>query len=122
MCSRPSSPSHELQSLNRELAGLLQTDPVDLSLGAEISLGDDLVICGILGGKDVGKSTLINTLAQTRVSADAREVGRGTEHPMVYVHRRQRERVDARLQALGQQVACDVTLHDADAIANVVPA
>lgn len=120
MRSRPSSLSHELQSLNRELAGLLHTDPVDLSLGAEVSLSDDLVICGILGGKDVGKSTLINTLAQTRVSADAREVGRGTEHPMVYVHRRQRENVDARLQALGQQVPFDVTLHEADAIANVV--
>jgi hypothetical protein len=105
--------------LNRELAALLRTEPADLSLGAAAALGDDLVLCGILGGKDVGKSTLINALAQTRVSADAREVGRGTEHPMVYVHREQREAVQQRLQALGQDIAFDVTHHDADAIRNV---
>lgn len=112
--------THEMQAINHELAEILGTDPADLTLGADAALADDLVICGILGGKDVGKSTLINALACTRVSVDAREVGRGTEQPMVYVHRERRQAVDERLRVLGRQVPFEVTLHDADPIRNVV--
>ncbi len=114
------SHAHEMQAVNHELAGLLGMAALDLALGADAALADDLVICGILGGKDVGKSTLINALAQTQVSVDAREVGRGTEQPMVYVHAAVHTRVDERLQALGRHVPFEVTLHDADAIRNVV--
>jgi hypothetical protein len=115
-----SSHTHEMQAVNNELAELLRVEPMELALGAQAALADDLVICGILGGKDVGKSTLINALAQTQVSVDAREVGRGTEQPMVYVHEDVREHVDERLQALGRHVPIDVTLHQADLIRNVV--
>jgi hypothetical protein len=112
--------AHEMQAINHALAELLGTAPMDLTLGAEAALNDDLVICGILGGKDVGKSTLINALAQTRVSVDAREVGRGTEQPMAYVHEDVHQAVHERLQALGRHVPFEVTLHQADPIRNVV--
>ena len=115
-----SSHTHEMQAVNRELAKLLGTAPMDLALGADAALNDELVICGILGGKDVGKSTLINALARTQVSVDAREVGRGTEQPMAYVHEAVHQCVHDRLQALGRHVPFEVKLHQADAIRNVV--
>ncbi len=49
----------QLQAINRELAAMLRTEATDLALGAETALQDDLVLCGLLGGKDVGKSTLV---------------------------------------------------------------
>lgn len=110
----------EMQTINQALADLLGMAPMDLTLGAEAALNDNLVICGILGGKDVGKSTLINALAQTQVSVDAREVGRGTEQPMAYVHEEVHQCVGERLQALGRHVPFEVSLHQADAIRNVV--
>jgi len=109
-----------MQTVNYELADLLGVKAMDLALGADAALADELVICGILGGKDVGKSTLINALAQTQVSEDAREVGRGTEQPMAYVHEAVQGQVDERIQALGRHVPFDVTLHQADPIRNVV--
>jgi hypothetical protein len=115
-----SSHTHEMQAVNYELAEILGMKPMELALGADAALADELVICGILGGKDVGKSTLINALAQTQVSEDAREVGRGTEQPMAYVHEAVRLHVDERIQALGRHVPFDVTLHHADPIRNVV--
>ncbi len=115
-----SSLTHEMQAINRELADLVGVEPVDLALGSEAALVDDLVICGILGGKDVGKSTLINALAREPVSVDAREVGRGTERPMVFVHGDVRTIVGDRLSALGRHVPFDVALHRADPIRNVV--
>ena len=112
--------SAELRAINRELSNLLHTPPASLSLGAERSLADEIVVCGILGGKDVGKSTLINALAQRCVSVDSSEVGRGTERPMVYVHTDSRHAVEERLAGLTAEVPFDVTLHEVDSIRNVV--
>ena len=112
--------TQELQAINRDLAALLRMDPTDLTLGADQALGDELVVCGILGGKDVGKSTLINALAGRQVSVDAAEVGRGTERPMAYVHAAVQDIVTHRLDAIRRDVDIDVTPHDADAIRNVV--
>ena len=80
------SVADELHAINTELADLLHNRPANLRLGTDNALADELVICGILGGKDVGKSTLINALAQTPVSVDTVEVGKGTARPMAYVH------------------------------------
>jgi len=118
--ARSSNAPDELQSINRELAALLTMAPADLSVGANAASRDELVICGLLGGKDVGKSTLINALAKMEVSVDTTEVGKGTERPMAYVHEDVREKVVHRLNALDQHVNVDVMPHHADAIREVV--
>jgi hypothetical protein len=110
----------ELQRINRELADILHVEPVDLSLGADVAARDELVICGLLGGKDVGKSTLINALAKTEVSTDTAEAGKGTERPMAYVHEAAHADVVRRLTALDRNGTIDVTTHQADQIRNVV--
>ncbi len=78
--------SGELEQVNHDLARLFDQPPARVWAGAAHALADPLVICGLLGGKDVGKSTLINALAGTRVSADEAEVGPGTARPIAYVH------------------------------------
>lgn len=110
----------ELEILNQGLAALLNTDPAELTCGAARALHDELVVCGILGGKDVGKSTLINSLARRDVSVDEQEVGEGTSRPMAYIHEEARPAVAARLGEIEKQVPIDVTVHQADAIRNVV--
>jgi len=116
----PTTTRSELHDINRELADLLRVEPAELSVGADMSLQDDLIICGILGGKDVGKSTLINALAKNQVSVDQAEIGKGTERPMAYVHEAAQDQVRDRLQSIDRRVPLDVTAHDAEAIRNVV--
>lgn len=112
--------SGELCAVNHDLARLLHMGPCSLPLGADRSMGDDLVLYGILGGKDVGKSTLINALAQTPVSTDSEEVGRGTHRPMIYVHRSAEAVARSRMQDVEQMASLDLCVHDADLICNVV--
>lgn len=81
------SASAELDRINQELARLLEKPAAALVTGADNARQDPLVICGLLGGKDVGKSTLINALAGQEISVDREEVGAGTSRPLVYVHR-----------------------------------
>jgi hypothetical protein len=111
----------ELSDINAELAALMSCPPAELVTGADQSLADPLVICGILGGKDVGKSTLINALAKQRVSGGHEEVGDGTIRPMAYIHRESvplyRARFSARPELAGGLEICE---HEADAIRNVV--
>lgn len=81
------SASAELNRINQNLARLLERPAATLVTGADNARQDPLVICGLLGGKDVGKSTLINALAGQEISVDREEVGAGTSRPLVYVHR-----------------------------------
>ena len=108
----------ELESVNRQLARVLHTEPADLSLGAENAMVDDLVICGIVGGKDVGKTTIINALAGMPISNEGAEVGRGTDRPMVYVHEDVAVVARNRLQMAEIGVEVDIVTHRADAIRN----
>ncbi len=113
----------ELDRINAALGALLGAAPVPLVHGADRAMHDPLVICGILGGKDVGKSTLINALAERAVSVDAEEVGAGTSRPMAYVHREVVDTARARFRAGGEGRDLgdlDVTIHDADAIRDAV--
>ena len=116
----PSALAPKLTRINRDLGRLLHTPPADLAVGSDAAMSDELVICGILGGKDVGKSTLINALACTDVSANQQEVGEGTRRPMAYVHKALRDVVTDRLRTINRRVELDVTTHEADPIRNVV--
>jgi hypothetical protein len=121
-------PAAELARINAELATLMSWAPARLSSGTDRSLADPLVICGILGGKDVGKSTLINALAGQRVSGDDEEVGWGTLQPMAYVHRDSvslyRSRLAGADSPSGSMVIdpalLEVTEHQAQAIRHLV--
>jgi hypothetical protein len=110
----------ELERINSELAVLFGREPVKLSGGADESRADPLVMCGLLGGKDVGKSTLINTLAGQEISVDREEVGAGTSRPLVYVHQDMVAAAGARLDKLGGGLDLRFFAHTADAIRNIV--
>ncbi len=75
----------ELVSVNRQLAGLVQKPQLELSSGGGKSLEDPLWVWGIIGGKNVGKSTLINALAGGEVIDRGDDVGEGTCRPEVFV-------------------------------------
>lgn len=72
--------------INAELAELFRLPPASLPSGATLRARDSLVVCALLGGKDAGKSTLINTVAGQKVSVDTAVVGEGTPGPIAYVH------------------------------------
>ena len=113
------------EALNGRLSRLLRCPPAPLYDGGSRSQADSLLICGVLGGKDVGKSTLIDALAGRAVSvSDGRtEASAGTSRPRAYVHEASVDAVRARLagdDAGGPTWEVDVTTHDVDAIRDAV--
>ncbi len=108
-----------LHAVNEELAAQLRCPPAPLIFGANAAGADELVVCGILGGKDVGKSTLINALTTVRVSADESEVGRGTDRPVVYVHAEAVEPVVRRLGGGAASWPVETAPHELEALRNV---
>ncbi len=78
--------NHELtlQSINRRLGELFNADPLPLSSGGSKSASDPLWIWGVMGGKNVGKSTLINALAGKNVVQPNGPPDEGTTRPAAY--------------------------------------
>jgi hypothetical protein len=107
-------------ALNRELAEWLHRPPVDLEFGAEAALRDDLIVCGLVGGKDVGKSTLLTALTRLPPGAPGPAVGAGTERPMAFVHEAARARFEQRLANAQRSGALDVAAHGIDELREVV--
>ena len=70
---------------NQRLAELLDTGPLKLDTGGQSAARDTLWIWGIVGGKDVGKTTLINALAGGDVVSPGQDVGQGTFQPAAYL-------------------------------------
>lgn len=112
--------SDDLSRMNERLAEVLRMPAAPLAHGGVFALHDDLIVCGVLGGKDVGKSTLINALAGERISESDEEVGAGTTRPLAYVHEDVRQEVDARLRQLERDFDLDVRIHRAEAIRQLV--
>ena len=111
-----------LESLNAALAEMFpDRGPAVLVADSTACQADSLVLCGVLGGKDVGKSTLINAIAQAPVSKDAEEVGRGTACPVAYVHEAEQEALRRRFEAgQGKPAGLKVFTHTAEPARNLV--
>jgi len=73
-----------LAQINRQLAELLDVEALPLECGGGRALADTLWVWGVVGGKDVGKSTLINALAGGDVVDRGEDVGEGTFVPSAY--------------------------------------
>ncbi len=74
-----------LQIVSENLAEITGQEPLELAEGGSRSLQDRLWVWGIVGGKNVGKSTLINALAGSDVVDRGEDVGEGTTQPEVYL-------------------------------------
>ncbi|HUU85289.1 MAG TPA: hypothetical protein VM243_17455 [Phycisphaerae bacterium] len=100
MSVAPDNPEAVLRSANRRLAELLHAEPLDLATGGGRSMRDRLWVWGVLGGKEVGKSTLVNALAGAEVVDCHREVGEGTFQPAAYLAEPDLEALKERFGAL----------------------
>lgn len=89
-----------LAGINHRLSRLLGRDELPLATGGELSLRDRLWVWGILGGKDVGKSTLINALAGAEVVPRGLDVGEGTFQPAAYLSAADEEALRTRFAEL----------------------
>ena len=89
----------ELDDLNRELAELTEQEPLRLRYQTGDSDKDALFLYGIVGGKDVGKTSLINQLAGARISIDSDILDEGTRKAVAYCHEADRAALQKRLAA-----------------------
>ncbi|MBU0699587.1 MAG: GTPase domain-containing protein [Proteobacteria bacterium] len=109
----------QLDNLNREIADLIQMEPVSLSHQTGDAEQDELFLYGIVGGKDVGKSSVINRLAGAKVSLDTDLLDEGTNAAVAYCHQQD-------LAALKKRLAVDAGSrvvfvdHDRQELKNVV--
>lgn len=97
-----------LADCNQQLADLLGLAPLDLTTGGAHALQDRLWVWGVLGGKEVGKSTLINAIAGDSVVDLGDPVGEGTFQPAAYCHPQDEAELRERLKPLD---GINVTFH-----------
>lgn len=94
------SPHHapgDVRAASDRLHALFADDRrVEILSLARPSDRDSLIVCGVVGAKDVGKSTLINAIADAHVTEPEEEVGEGTNAAMAYVHEADRAALTAR--------------------------
>ncbi|MBI1389998.1 MAG: hypothetical protein GC154_16275 [bacterium] len=76
----------QLDAVNERLAQLTGREPAAFSFQTGESQADMLFLYGILGGKDVGKTSLINLLAGARISIDTDLLDEGTNVCTAYCH------------------------------------
>lgn len=101
MAPLPDNPERWLESANGRLAELLHTEPLRLVTGGAEAAADTLWVWGVLGGKDVGKSTLINALAGGEVVRSSGRADEGTFMPAAYLAAPDLEPFRGRLAHLG---------------------
>ena len=76
----------QLEVLNQDLSALTDKPKLVLSYQTGEAEKDSLYLYGIIGGKDVGKTTLINRLAGERISIDTDILDEGTSIAVAYCH------------------------------------
>jgi len=76
----------QLGSLNNEIADLMGVEPVSLSYQRGEAEKDPLFLYGVVGGKDVGKTVLINQLAGAKISLETDILDEGTQEAVAYCH------------------------------------
>ncbi len=109
----------QIESLNRELSELTGQPEVELSFQSGEADQDTLYLYGIMGGKDVGKTTLINQLAGSRISLDTNILDEGTKIAVAYVHEKDKPYLKKRLMGeVGQRVR--YVSHQRNELRNVV--
>ncbi len=89
-----------LSRMNRQLSELLDMREVPLTRGGGQTMSDTLWVWGVLGGKEVGKSTLINALAGGDVVRPDDPGGEGTFRPACYHVETDADKLSARLDGL----------------------
>jgi len=109
----------QLELLNEELAQLTFRDPLPLAFQVGGAEQDSLFLYGIVGGKDVGKTSLINRLAGARISLDTDILDEGTKIAVAYCHRLDIPALKKRLAAdTGERII--YVSHDREELRNVV--
>lgn len=89
----------ELNRVNQEIAGLIDAPPITLPQQAGDADADMLFLYGIVGGKDVGKTSLINQLAGAVISRDTDIIDEGTRVAVAYCHEADLAAVRQRLKS-----------------------
>ena len=109
----------QLDNLNNEIADLVQLPPVSLSHQSGDAKQDALFLYGIAGGKDVGKTSIINQLAGAKISEDTDILDEGTNVAVAYCHRKDLNQLEKRfsLKSGGRVKFVD---HDRQELKNVV--
>lgn len=109
----------QLEACNRDLADITGVEAASMHFQSGESGKDTLFIYGIIGGKDVGKTTLINQLAGSRISIDSDILDEGTKTAVAYCHDEDQDALRSRLGAveLGKIL---VVKHSRDELKNVV--
>lgn len=108
----------ELGGICTELSRLTGIAPPILHSAEPASLNLPLFVYGILGGKDVGKTTLINALAGSTISRELRGIGPGTHTPVIYVHHDDAPLLRERL-SIDPGLEFEVVTHDREVLRHV---
>ena len=109
----------QLDNLNNEIADLVQLPLVSLSHQSGDAEEDSLFLYGIAGGKDVGKTSIINQLAGAKISEDTDILDEGTNIAVAYCHRQDHSKLEKRISfKSGERVR--FVDHDRQALKNVV--
>ncbi|MBN2330162.1 MAG: hypothetical protein JXR73_23690 [Candidatus Omnitrophica bacterium] len=109
----------ELDGLNKELAQTADQPLLRLLYQTGESGQDNLFLYGIVGGKDVGKTSLINLLAGSRISIDSDILDEGTKKSVAYCHQADQPFLQKRL-AGAMRDRMDYQTHQSDFLRNVV--
>jgi hypothetical protein len=109
----------KLDNVNKEIADLVQLPPVSLSHQIGDAEEDSLFLYGIAGGKDVGKTSMINQLAGAKISVDTNILDEGTSVAVAYCHRNDRAKLEKRF-SIESGERFRVVEHDRKALKNVV--
>ncbi len=108
-----------LSGLNQRLSELTGREPVALSHQTGESSADMLFLYGVLGGKDVGKTSMINLLAGARISIDSDLIDEGTKTCVAYCHQDDATHLRNRLNS-EQNSEIEFACHTRDELRNVV--